>query len=107
VGELLQFPRSDNSLLQKALRDLLAADGSVDQRVEDSPVSPSEWRKLARAAARDLERPVQTLEFRGLLHASLRDWPANAVEEAVHQTAMRRAMNALKLGPTSPGTGSQ
>ena len=107
MGELLQFPKADTSLLQRALRDLLAEYGSVDQRVEDSPVSPSVWRKLARAAARELGRPVQTLEFSGLLHASLRDWPANADEEAIHQAAMRRAMNGLKIPITPPDVGSK
>jgi hypothetical protein len=97
VGEILQFRTADTSTLRAALKQLLSSTGSVEQRIEDSQFSPSVWRSVARAAARELGRPVQTLEMHGILHASLRDWPANTDEEAIHEAALRRAMNGLKF----------
>lgn len=52
------------------------------------------WRATARAAARHLDRPVETIEHAGVAHAALRDWPANELEQQIHQKALRRAVNA-------------
>jgi fermentation-respiration switch protein FrsA (DUF1100 family) len=56
----------------------------------------AEWRRLARRAARSLDRPVQTIltEDGTAAVAGLRDWPASPEEEAIHRAAMRRVVNA-------------
>jgi hypothetical protein len=77
------------------LKGALAADGHVDAAIVDLTVSIELWRKTARAAARALGRPVQTLETERYVHALLRDWPANAEEEAKFQARMRAAMESV------------
>jgi hypothetical protein len=52
------------------------------------------WRPAARAAARSLGRPVETIEHNGVAHAALRDWPANELEREINQKALRRAVIA-------------
>ena len=49
-----------------------------------------EWRRAARAAARELRRPIETVQHRFLVIASLRDWPANDLEQQV-QDALERS----------------
>lgn len=53
------------------------------------------WRKAARAAARRLGRPVETLQHRHVVVAALRDWPANELEEQVQDAALRSAVNRI------------
>ncbi len=61
----------------------------------DLTVSVPEWRKQARAAARDLGRPVQTVAGPGVVWAQLRDWPRDESERARQDAAMRAAMESV------------
>jgi hypothetical protein len=54
-----------------------------------------EWRKAARAAARRLGRPVETLQHRHIVVAALKDWPANELEQQVQDAALRNAVNRI------------
>lgn len=54
-----------------------------------------EWRKAARAAARSLGRPVETIQHRHIVAASLKDWPANALEEEIQRAELRNVMNRV------------
>lgn len=63
---------------------------------KSSPGEPTgPWRSAARAAARGLGRPVETVEHAGVAHAVLRDWPANELEEQIQRKALRRAVEAV------------
>jgi len=62
--------------------------------IAEIPVPVEEWRRLARAAARALGRPVQTVIVQNVeVAAVLRDWPATPDEQATHWAAMRRAID--------------
>lgn len=54
-----------------------------------------EWREAARAAARRLDRPIETVQHRHLVVAALKDWPANKLEQQVQDAALRAAMHRI------------
>jgi hypothetical protein len=83
--------------LREAIAAQLRSTGGATTKVSDIRVSLEEWRKLARAAARQLGRPVETLATETRAWASLTDWPSNPEERDVHEAAMRRAINSVKL----------
>jgi phage tail sheath gpL-like len=76
------------------LRVGLAAAGSVNVAQDGLPVPADVWRKVARRAARDLGRPIQTLTHDRWVHAILADWPRDEREAAIHLEALRRAVEA-------------
>lgn len=78
--------------LRAGIREQLQSTGSARAVLADVAVSAAEWRSLARAAARELGRGVQTLNEGDAVSAHLRDWPANAEEEQTLHARMRRAM---------------
>lgn len=78
--------------LRAGIREQLQSTGSARAVLADVAVSASEWRSLARAAARELGRGAQTIDEGDAVSAHLRDWPANAEEEQILQARMRRAM---------------
>jgi hypothetical protein len=57
-----------------------------------------EWRRAARAAARQLGRPVETVQHRYLVFASLRDWPANDLERQIEDAEMDNALDRIGSG---------
>lgn len=78
--------------LVDAISEQLRLRGSA----RSSPGEPAgPWRSAARAAARSLGRPVETIEHGGIAHAALRDWPANELEEQIQRKALRRAVEAV------------
>lgn len=79
----------------------LAERGYATAQVDGLGVTVDVWRKVARAAARELGRPVQTLEGRGAVHAVLRDWPSNSEEQDRHNRAMRAAVDSVAWSPLS------
>jgi len=95
-----------------ALRDqiaaMLLATGSATVAASDIHISLSEWRRIARAAARQIRRPVETIATDSRAWASLRDWPSTPEEEAKLKTALKDAMSFLRLtsfrGTTDSGT---
>lgn len=87
--------------LRQGIRDSLAARGEAHVDLAGSRVTTDEWRKLARAAARELGRPVETVAHDQRAWAVLRDWPANDEERVVHEAAMRDAMSKISLGPST------
>lgn len=95
MGEVVKFLVPSDPDLFDALRAALSADGAANATIGDLSVSVDAWRKTARAAARSLGRPVETVEGPGTVHAVLRDWPANPEEEAKLHARMREAMNAM------------
>lgn len=81
-----------NEALVAAIATELRRQGSARSNPGESTKT---WRTAARAAARQLGRPIETIEHAGIAHAALRDWPANDLERQIEQKAMRRAMNAM------------
>lgn len=82
--------------MNEALIDAIAAQLRRQGSARSDPGEPTiAWRTAARAAARQLGRPIETIEHGGLAHAALRDWPANDLERQIEQKAMRRAINAV------------
>lgn len=78
--------------LVEAIASHLRREGSAQSH---PCTKPAPWRAAARAAARTLGRPVQTLELNGIAHAFLRDWPANDLERQIEARAQRRAIDSL------------
>lgn len=72
----------------------LRLNGSAQRTIEDD-AEAAEWRKTARAAARTLGRKVETMRTGRVTVAALRDWPANELEEEVHQAKLRNIMNRM------------
>lgn len=98
MGEIIGIgDRKVQNALAIAIRDTLTAHGSVVQDLASLAVPVDEWRKIARAAGRELGRPVQTLIAGDSVHAVLSDWPRDEREQAIHNQAMRAAMNAVSL----------
>lgn len=99
MGEIIGIgDRQVQNALAVAIRDTLTAHGSVAQDVASLTVPVDEWRKIARAVGRELNRPVQTLIAGDAVHVVLRDWPRDEHEQIIHQRAKRTAMNAVSLG---------
>lgn len=89
--------------IKDTLRAAFQARGEAHVHVTDIRVSLDEWRKLARAVAREIGRPVETVATEGRAWAVLRDWPADDRETRIHEKAMRDVMNAAaKTFPTGP-----
>lgn len=78
--------------LRVGIREQLQSTGSARAVLAEVAVPAAEWRSLARAAARELGRGVQTLDEGDAVSAHLRDWPANADEEQILQARMRHAI---------------
>jgi len=68
--------------------------GSAQVKLEDD-AEAAEWRRDARAAARRLGRPVETLRYGSIVVAALKDWPANELERQVHNARMRSALSKI------------
>lgn len=82
--------------LSREIREAFQSRGSASAVIADLPVSVEEWRRLARAAARTLGRPVETIVVHNIeVAAALRDWPSTPDEEVRHRAALRRAINRL------------
>lgn len=74
----------------------LRARGFANATIDELPVTIEMWRRIARASARSLGRPVQTLLVgNGAVTAVLPDWPATPEERAVQDASMRDAMRRL------------
>jgi hypothetical protein len=76
------------------IESILRRRGSIQARV-DTDDQADEWRKAARAAARRLGRPVETIQHRHIVIAALKDWPANELEQQVQDAAMQNAINRI------------
>jgi hypothetical protein len=80
------------------LTDVLAATlrkrGSVQTTVATDEEA-DEWRTAARAAARQLGRPVETIQHRHVVVASLKGWPANELERQISDAEIRKVMNRM------------
>ena len=83
------------------IRDSLKETGQARCDFVELRVDVDEWRALARKAARELGRSVQTIEADDQVAAVLRDWPRTDEERAVTVERMRRTMKAME-GPTRP-----
>lgn len=84
-----------------AIRASLKETGQARCDLMELRVEADEWRALARKAARELGRTVQTIEADGQVVAILRDWPKNDEERAITIAEMRRAIKTMQ-GPKPP-----
>jgi len=80
--------------LVTAVRAQLVESGSAQVAVDDLRVPVDVWRRAARRAGRELNRPVATVAGHGFVHAVLSDWPATDEERRVQAAALRRAVHA-------------
>lgn len=87
--------------LRNAIAEQLRSSGGAMTSASDIRVSLEEWRKLARAAAKQIGRPVETVATETRAWASLSDWPSNSDEQAVHDAAMRAAINSVTFPSSS------
>lgn len=97
MGKIIGLNGNSIDPLAIAIRDALEADGSVSQSLASLTVPVDEWRRSARAVARDLGRTVETVVSSDAVHAALRDWPANDSERLIHERALRDAVEAIAL----------
>lgn len=92
----MDTPKLPGAALQEQIAADLAARGYANAEIADLTVTVDLWRQIARQAARSLGRPVQTLMVGGrIVTAVLRDWPATPAEQAVHNAALRAAIDQL------------
>ncbi|WP_157000648.1 hypothetical protein [Leucobacter komagatae] len=88
------------SLLSRSIlatiRDSLKETGQARCDLVELRVDVDEWRALARKAARELGRSVQTIETQDQVAAVLRDWPRTDEERAVTLARMRKTMRAME-----------
>lgn len=82
----------------------LESHGSAQSDRPDLGVSVEEWRRLAREAAKEIGRPVQTVGAEHLAWAVLRDWPADERESAIQETDLRAAVASIKLPGVPPSS---
>lgn len=80
------------------IRDSLNETGQARCVLAERRVDIDEWPSLARKAARELGRSVQTIETQDQVAAVLRDWPRTDEERAVTLRRMRKTMKAIE-GP--------
>lgn len=85
--------------IRDSIRESLTAHGEAHVDVHDIRISLEEWRKLARAAARELGRPVETVAAERKAWAVLRDWPSNPEERRIQDAAMKRVAEAMTFPP--------
>jgi hypothetical protein len=83
------------------IRHSLRESGQARCEVNELRVDADEWRALARKAARELGRSVQTIETDDEVVAILRDWPKTDEERAMTLERMRRTMKAME-SPREP-----
>jgi len=95
--------------LADELRITLQAQGSVGADLLPGGTAPAVWRAAARAAAKQLNRPVETgamnVDEFTHVYAALRDWPRTPAEEEISMAAKRRmtdAAAASRPGLTTP-----
>ena len=85
--------------IRAGIRDSLTKQGEAHVDVHDIRISLEEWRKLARAAGRELGRPVETIASDQKAWATLRDWPSNPREKQILDAAMRRTAQGTGFAP--------
>lgn len=79
--------------VDEIMKQLRTRGGAQVTIVDDTAAEA--WRKDARTAARRLGRPVQTVRFGDQVVASLRDWPANELEQQVTDSKLQNVMNKI------------
>ncbi|NQX29858.1 hypothetical protein HQQ81_21125 [Microbacteriaceae bacterium VKM Ac-2854] len=81
----------------------LQQSGSAHAQIDQLPVTLNEWRRIARAVARELGRPMETTARGGVIvHAVLTDWPATDEERRIMAKQMRDAVNSVALPGSDP-----
>lgn len=79
--------------LEDDIRRDLKRQGYSETRTPDDELA-REWRASARAAARALGRPVETMRAGVVVLAQLKDWPANELEQQLESVQLTNAMRA-------------
>ena len=77
--------------------------GAAGVKLSDLPVPLDRWRKLARKAGRQLQRPVRTKVIDEWILARLEDWPRDDREAAIEwqtKVAAAKAMGDWLTGLT-------
>lgn len=78
-----------------SIRASLQETGQARCELVELRVEADEWRALARQAARELGRSVETLKTADQVVARLRDWPQNDEERSITLDRMRRTISAM------------
>lgn len=94
MGTVIEFPSQASQIA--AMAGQLSADG---QLCAEGLRDVAAWRRQARAAARTLGRPVQTLAHGDTGWAVLKDWPRDAEEQAIRDEKVQQTIAAMSLNP--------
>ncbi|WP_416444724.1 hypothetical protein AB3K78_15490 [Leucobacter sp. HNU] len=98
MGEVIGLgDRQPKEPLQLAIQGMLTATGSARGDAAELGVTVEAWRKAARAAGRELGRPLQTVASGTIVHAVLKDWPRDEAERRIHDEAMWAALGSISL----------
>jgi len=79
-----------------SIRASLKDTGQARCELVELRVDADEWRALARQAARELGRTVETVRGDDQVAATLRDWPRNEEERTITLDRLRRTINAME-----------
>lgn len=93
MPESANISRNTNALREEIVAELLDK-GSATTHVSEIGVPLAAWRKIARAAARQIGRPVETVANEDRAWVALRDWPATPQEEDKQRAAVAAAIHA-------------
>ena len=94
MGTVIEFPSQASQIAEMA--EQLSAEGQLrGEGLRDVAAG----RRQARAAARTLGRPVQTLAHGDTAWAVLKDWPRDAEEQRIRDEKVRQTMAAMSINP--------
>lgn len=79
-----------------SIRASLEETGQARCELVELRVDADQWRALARQAARNLDRSVETIKTEDHVVAPLRDWPQNDEERSITLDRMRRTISAIQ-----------
>jgi hypothetical protein len=95
MPKIVSIHEAEEQRLLSIIAAELSATGQASANFSELTVPVAVWRKVARAAARSLKRPVGTLELEHSVYAHLTDWPATPEEEVDLMERMRVAMESM------------
>lgn len=83
---------------QSRIEEGFARTGGLTVHLSEEHVPAEDWRRLMRAVAKRLGRPVETFANETSVVGALKDWPRDASERRRAQENMRLVVNALNTG---------
>ncbi len=91
----MSITAKEEARLVEWMVEQLSSVGHVQADVDSLSVPVATFRKVARAAGRELQRPVRTWSAVHLVGAGLQDWPANKAEEETQMRLLRAGTESV------------